>query len=218
MTKSTTADSIKFPDTLIESEYYSDGIYVAGVDEAGRGALAGPVFASAVILPFDFVNNIGLNDSKKVSQKKRNELFEILKLSSHAFSIESIDNNIIDTNNILHCTMMAMHNSIKKLKVVPGQLLIDGNYFKSIGIPYKTIIRGDSKSVSIAAASIFAKVSRDNWMIEVADKKYPEYCFAQHKGYGTKLHYEMIRKYGTTPIHRLSFLKKLNKYDIELFD
>ena len=181
-----------------------------GVDEAGRGPLAGPVFAAAVILP-DGLEDIGLNDSKKLTEKKRNALFDVIKEKAIAWSVASADEKEIDSLNILNATFLAMKRAVDGLPVRPDLALIDGNRRPGTGIAEEAIVKGDAKSVSIAAASVLAKVSRDRYMLEL-DKKYPEYQFAKHKGYPTALHYEMIKKYGISPVHRLSFLKTLDKH------
>lgn len=183
---------------------------VCGVDEAGRGPLAGPVFAAAVILP-DGLEDIGLNDSKKLTEKKRDALFDVIKEKAVAWCVASADEKEIDDLNILNATFLAMSRAIKGLSVPPDMALIDGNRCPNSGINEAAIVKGDAKSISIAAASVLAKVSRDRYMLEL-DKKYPEYLFAKHKGYPTALHYEMIKKYGISPVHRLSFLKTLDKH------
>ncbi|MBQ7938223.1 MAG: ribonuclease HII [Oscillospiraceae bacterium] len=183
--------------------------YICGVDEAGRGPLAGPVFAAAVILPEDYEIE-GLNDSKKLSEKKRDALFAEIIEHAVAYSIQSVDHKTIDEINILEATMLAMKTSVENLSTKPDAVYIDGNRVpKNMDIPTEFVIKGDATSASIAAASILAKVSRDRFMLEM-DKKYPEYCFAKHKGYGTKLHYEKIREFGPSDIHRLTFLKKMH--------
>jgi len=181
---------------------------IGGVDEAGRGPLAGPVFASCVILP-QGLEDLGINDSKKLSPKKRDELFDFIKEKAIAYSIASASEKEIDEMNILNATFLAMKRAVCSLEIKPDILLVDGNRKPGTGIEEMTLVKGDSKSISIAAASILAKVSRDRYMIEL-DKKYPEYQFAKHKGYPTKLHYEMIRKYGVSPVHRVTFLKKMH--------
>lgn len=190
-----------------ENEAYSKGYKrVCGVDEAGRGPLAGPVFAAAVILPRGYVIE-GVNDSKKLSEKKREELFEKIKSEALCYSIASVDEKTIDEINILNATFLAMEKAVEGLEIKSDFVMIDGNRSpKHLDIPCQTIVKGDAKSASIAAASILAKVSRDRFMLEMAEK-YPEYCFEKHKGYGTKLHYEMLDKYGVSEIHRKSFLK-----------
>lgn len=179
---------------------------VCGVDEAGRGPLAGPVCAAAVILPPE-VDIPGLDDSKKLSDKKRRELFPIIQEKAIAYGIGYADEKEIDDINILQATYLAMERAIAQLSVKPDFALIDGNRSKDFGIPLETVVHGDSRSASIAAASILAKVSRDDRMLEMAEI-YPEYGFEIHKGYGTKAHYEALSNYGACPIHRMSFLKK----------
>lgn len=192
----------------IEREKHNAGYnFIAGVDEAGRGPLAGPVYAAAVILP-DNVFIEGLNDSKKLSEKKREALFDVICEKAVAYSIASIDEKRIDEINILNATFEAMNKAVDGLKIRPDYVLIDGNRIKGMEIPHETVVKGDSKSVSIAAASILAKVSRDRYIVEIA-KIYPEYGFEKHKGYGTAAHNEAILKYGECPIHRRTFLKKL---------
>jgi len=182
---------------------------ICGVDEAGRGPLAGPVYAAAVILPKGHIID-GVNDSKKISEKKRELLFDKIIEECVSYSIGIADEKEIDEINILQATFLAMRRAVEGLSVKPDIALIDGNREPALDIPQQTIVKGDAKSASIAAASIIAKVSRDRYMLEMAEK-YPEYQFEKHKGYGTKLHYEMIEKYGISPIHRRTFLKKLLK-------
>lgn len=183
-------------------------VLIAGVDEAGRGPLAGPVVASAVILPKDVIIN-GLADSKKLSSKRRDELFDLIKQKSICIGIGIIDEKKIDEINILQATFLAMHCAINNLPFTPDEILIDGNLtIPSINISQKAIIDGDDKVPSISAASIIAKVTRDRIMIEF-DKIYPNYGFAKHKGYGTPQHYSAIKKFGLCDIHRRSFLKNL---------
>lgn len=187
---------------------------ICGVDEAGRGPLAGPVYAAAVVLPKDFVID-GINDSKKLSEKKREELFEIIKEKSVAYSIAFASEREIDNINILNATFLAMKRAVNGLYNKPDFVLIDGNRLPSdIDIPCKAIVKGDSLSDSIGAASILAKVSRDRAMVEFSEI-YPQYKFEQHKGYGTKMHIELIKKYGPCRLHRRSFLKKIIGDDIE---
>ncbi len=178
---------------------------VCGVDEAGRGPLAGPVFAAAVILP-DGCEIEGLNDSKKLSEKKREALFDVIKEKAISWSVASVDEKIIDEINILQATYLAMKNAVEGLDVPADYALIDGNRMPPLSISGETVVKGDAKSMSIAAASILAKVSRDRFMLEL-DKKYPQYQFAKHKGYGTKLHYEMLTEHGISDCHRMTFLK-----------
>ena len=180
---------------------------ICGVDEAGRGPLAGPVCAAAVILP-DGVEIPGLNDSKKLSDKKRRELLPIIKEKAVAYSIAFADHQEIDSINILQATFLAMQRAIDGLSVKPDFALIDGNREKDFGLPVQTIVQGDGRSASIAAASILAKVTRDDMMDQLA-KEYPGYGFEVHKGYGTKAHYEALAQLGPSPVHRMTFLKKL---------
>lgn len=181
--------------------------YVAGVDEAGRGPLAGSVYAAAVILP-DGVIIEGLNDSKKLSPKKREKLYDEIINKAVAYAVYSVDEKRIDEINILNATFEAMNGAVDSLTVKPDYVLIDGNRMNGMRIPYDTIVGGDIKSASIAAASILAKVSRDREIVALS-KQYPEYGFEKHKGYGTKVHIEALKKYGPCPIHRRSFLKKI---------
>lgn len=180
---------------------------VCGVDEAGRGPLAGPVYAAAVILPVG-LEIPGLNDSKKLSEKKREELFDIIKEKAISYSVGIATEKEIDDINILNATFLAMKRAVDGLEFRPDYAIIDGNREPHTGIQEETVVKGDGKVMSVAAASILAKVSRDRFMLEMA-KEYPQYQFEKHKGYGTKLHYEMIEKYGVTPIHRRTFLKKI---------
>ena len=191
----------------IENQLYREGFrFVCGVDEAGRGPLAGPVCAAAVILPPN-IDIPGLNDSKKLSDRKRRELFPIIKEKALAYGIGFADHKEIDEINILQATYLAMERAIFQLQIQPEFALIDGNRTKDFGIPVKTVVHGDSLSASIAAASILAKVTRDDLM-EQAAVKYPEYKFEVHKGYGTKAHYAALDEYGPCDIHRMTFLKK----------
>ncbi len=182
---------------------------ICGIDEAGRGPLAGPVFAAAVILP-DNLSDLGINDSKKLSEKKREALYNVITEKALAWSVASADENEIDDINILNATFLAMKRAVEDLSVTPDIALVDGNRKPNTGIEEMTLVKGDSKSISIAAASILAKVSRDRYLLEL-DEKYPEYQFNKHKGYPTALHYEMIKKHGISPVHRLSFLKNLGE-------
>ena len=191
-----------------ENEAKAEGFSViCGVDEAGRGPLAGPVCAAAVILPDGLIID-GLNDSKKLTEKKREALYDVIKENAVAYSIAMADEKEIDEINILQATFLAMKRAVDGLDVKPDFVLVDGNRDPKLGIPTKTVIKGDALSASIAAASVLAKVTRDRFMLENSEK-YPEYEFPKHKGYGTKLHYEMIEKYGISPVHRRSFLKKI---------
>ena len=179
---------------------------ICGVDEAGRGPLAGPVCAAAVILP-KHLQIPGLNDSKKLTDKKRRELFPVIQKQAIAYGIGLASEAEIDEINILQATFLAMRRALEQLTVLPEIALIDGNRETDFGLPVKTVVKGDSLSANIAAASVLAKVTRDNIMVELA-QQYPEYGFEIHKGYGTKAHYEALRTYGPSPIHRRSFLKK----------
>jgi len=188
-----------------------DGLFgyelLAGVDEAGRGPLAGPVFAAAVILPPDCILE-GVNDSKKLTEKRREELYDVITENALAWAVASCDEKVIDEINIRNATYKAMNEAVNSLKIKPEYVIVDGDAVTNMEIPHTCVIKGDAKSRSIAAASILAKVSRDRYLMEL-DKQYPQYQFAKHKGYGTKLHSEMILKYGPSPVHRRSFLKKL---------
>ena len=182
---------------------------ICGVDEAGRGPLCGPVVAAAVILPRDTVLE-GLNDSKKLTEKKREALFDIIKEKAIAYAIAEASPAEIDEINILNASMLAMRRAVTALPVKADFALIDGNCSRGFDIPTETVVKGDAKSASIAAASILAKVTRDRQCIEL-DKEYPEYNIAKHKGYPTKEHMDAVRKYGPAPIYRMSFLKFLDK-------
>ncbi len=179
---------------------------ICGVDEAGRGPLAGDVYAAAVVFP-DGVVIDGINDSKKLSERKREELFSKIISKALAYSIATASVSEIEEINILNAAMLAMKRAVESLSVTPELVLVDGNKTPDITPKALAVVKGDAKSQSIAAASILAKVARDRYMREI-DKKYPQYQFSKHKGYGTKLHYEMIDKYGVADIHRMSFLKK----------
>ncbi len=183
--------------------------YLAGVDEAGRGPLAGPVFAAAVILPDDVIIE-GINDSKKLTEKKREKLFDEICEKAIAYSIVAVSEERIDEINILQATFLAMRGAVSGLSEKPDYVLVDGDKSPSLDIDHEAIIKGDSKSMSVAAASVLAKVSRDRYIIKMSEK-YPDYGFEKHKGYGTKAHYEAIEKYGICPIHRKTFLRKLLK-------
>ena len=192
----------------IEQELWNEGYeLVCGVDEAGRGPLCGPVVAAAVILPRGLYIE-GLNDSKKISPKKRDKLFDIIIENAVDYSIAMASVEEIEEINILNAAMLAMRRAIDGLKIKPDLALIDGNTSRGFTLPTKTVVGGDAKSPSIAAASILAKVTRDRMCYEF-DQEFPEYGFAKHKGYGTKIHIEAIKAYGVTPIHRPSFLKFL---------
>ena len=193
----------------LENEIYAEGFsLICGVDEAGRGPLAGPVYAAAVILPRDAVIE-GLNDSKKLTEKKREALFDVITERALTYGIASASVEEIEKLNILNATFLAMNRAIDKLDPIPELALIDGNRSTGIAMPSRCIVKGDSRCADIAAASILAKVSRDRYMLTLAEK-YPQYHFEQHKGYGTKLHYEALREYGPSPEHRPSFLRKMH--------
>lgn len=191
----------------IEDSFYAQGYEViCGVDEAGRGPLAGPVCAAAVILP-KHLDIPGLTDSKKLTDKKRREMFPLIQEQAVAYGIGLASQEEIDEINILQATFLAMERALAQLQVHPDLALIDGNREREFGVPVQTVVKGDSLSANIAAASVLAKVTRDNLMMELA-QQYPQYGFEIHKGYGTKAHYEALRQYGACPIHRRSFLKK----------
>ena len=192
---------------LIENSLYEQGIEViCGVDEAGRGPLAGPVCAAAVILP-PHLDIPGLDDSKKLTDKRRRELMPIIKEKAIAYGIGFASHEEIDEINILQATFLAMQRALDQLQVKPDFALIDGNREKDFGLPVKTVVKGDSLSANIAAASVLAKVTRDDLMEAMAEE-YPHYGFEIHKGYGTKAHYAALTEHGPSPIHRLTFLKK----------
>lgn len=191
----------------IENSFYEKGFEViCGVDEAGRGPLAGPVCAAAVILPRG-LEIPGLNDSKKLTDKKRRELMPIIEEQALAYGIAFATHEEIDEINILQATFLAMERAMQQLNIRPSLALIDGNRQKDFGITVETVVKGDSRSANIAAASVLAKVTRDEYM-EAMALEYPGYGFEIHKGYGTKAHYEALRSLGPSPIHRMSFLKK----------
>ena len=191
-----------------EHQCYDEGVeIVCGVDEAGRGPLAGPVCAAAVILPRDLEIE-GLNDSKKLSDKRRRALFEQITAQAVSYGIAFATEQEIDEINILQATFLAMRRAMERLTVRPSIALIDGNRETDFGLPVRTIVKGDSLSANIAAASVLAKVTRDDFMMQQAEL-YPQYGFDVHKGYGTCAHYDALRKYGPCPIHRRTFLKKL---------
>ena len=196
----------------IEKSYFDAGLqYICGVDEAGAGPLAGPVYAAAVILP-PYCEIVGLNDAKKLTEKKREQLFGVITEQAVAYSIARVEATEIDKTDILSARMKAMQLAIDGLGVQPEMALIDGNrdHGKSAAVttPHELVVGGDGKSASIAAASILAKVSRDRYVVEELERDYPQYQFAKHKGYGTKLHYEMLDQFGPCAAHRKTFLKK----------
>ena len=182
---------------------------LCGVDEAGRGPLAGDVYAAAVVLNDDTLIDY-LNDSKKISEKRRELLFDEIIEKAEAYCIATASVEEIDKLNILQATMLAMKRAVEGLGIKPDMALVDGNRMPGLDCPAENVIKGDAKSASISAASILAKVARDRYCKEVLAKEYPEYGFEKHKGYGTALHYEKIREYGPSPIHRPSFLKKMH--------
>ena len=195
-----------------EQEQWEKGAgFVCGVDEAGAGPLAGPVYAAAVILPRG-LEIPGLDDSKKLTEKKREALYDTITTQAQAWAVARVEAEEIDEMDILNARMLAMQRAIDALDILPDLALIDGNRDHgsryAITTPHVLLVGGDGKSASIAAASILAKVSRDRFVTEVLDREYPQYQFAKHKGYGTKLHYEMLDVYGPSPVHRTSFLKK----------
>ena len=192
----------------IERACWARGLHlVCGADEAGAGPLAGAVYAAAVILPPE-LEIAGLNDSKQLTEKNREALFPVIQERAVAWAVAWADEGEIDAMNILNARLLAMERAIQKLSPAADYALIDGNRDRGITVPHETVVKGDSRSANIAAASILAKVSRDRYMLEMA-QTYPEYEFEKHKGYPTKRHYELLRKYGPCPIHRRTFLSKL---------
>ena len=193
----------------LENRIYEQGFrLICGVDEAGRGPLAGPVCAAAVILPKG-IEIAGLNDSKKLTERKREALFQPIKDAALSYGIAFASVEEIEELNILRATFLAMNRAISQLSPRPELAIIDGNRNSGIELESHCVVKGDSLCADIAAASVLAKVSRDRYMMQM-DELYPQYRFAKHKGYGTKLHYEMLREYGPSPIHRLSFLRKMH--------
>ena len=200
------------PDYSLEKEYLNKGYkYVCGIDEAGRGPLCGPVFAAACILPLDLEIE-GLNDSKKLTEKKREKLFDVIKEKAVAYCIASASVEEIDATNILEADLLAMRRAIDGLSVKADFALIDGNINRDFQIDSAAVIKGDATSLSIAAASILAKVARDRICIDL-DREYPQYGIAKHKGYGTKAHMDALRQYGPSPIHRKKFIRFLDNDD-----
>jgi ribonuclease HII len=198
---------IKLENHPSELEYLN---YICGIDESGRGCLSGPVFAAAVILPKDFESEL-IRDSKKLSEKKRIEAFELIKKVAISWGYSFVEPDVVDKINIQEATYLAMINSVNKLNVKPEHLLVDGNRFTDeLGIPYTCVIKGDNKYLSIAAASIVAKVLRDNYMVDL-HKQYPKYKWDSNKGYGSKEHIQKIQTEGVTEHHRKSFLKNILK-------
>lgn len=201
---------MSLPNFEYENKHYAEGFSsVCGCDEAGRGPLCGPVVAAAVILPKDAVID-GLNDSKKLTEKKRDALFDVIKEKSLAYAIAEASTEEIDEINILNASMLAMRRAVDALSIKADFALIDGNCSRGFSIPTETVVKGDAKSMSIAAASILAKVTRDR-QCEELDRLYPEYGIAKHKGYPTKDHMDAVRQHGPSPIHRKTFLKFLDK-------
>ena len=193
----------------VERECRAQGLRrICGADEAGAGPLAGDVYAAAVILPYGCLLE-GLNDSKQVSPKKRDRLFDEIREKAVAWAVTSVGAAVIDEINILNARLLAMERAIQAMDPAPDFALIDGNRDAGITCPHRTLVKGDSRSANIAAASILAKVSRDRYVSTELEERYPQYQFARHKGYGTKLHYQLLRTYGPSPIHRRSFLKNL---------
>lgn len=190
-----------------DSELRKSYPIICGVDEAGRGPLAGDVYAAAVVLSDGLLIDY-LNDSKKISEKRREELYDIIKEKADAYYVATASVHEIDSMNILKAAMLAMKRAVEGLDIVPDLALVDGNKLPDLSCEARCVIKGDANSASIAAASVLAKVSRDRYMKKLA-ADYPQYAFEQHKGYGTKLHYEMIEKYGISDIHRRTFLKKM---------
>ena len=196
-----------------EKQKLADGYkIIAGMDEAGRGPLAGAVFTAMCIMPLDDDRIIeGVNDSKQLTEKKRVELFEKIKKTAIAYEIVAVNEKEIDDINILEATKLGMQRCLNNIKIKPDFCLVDYVAGLKLNVPFQTIIKGDAKSYSIACASILAKVARDEYMKELA-KMFPQYAFEKHKGYATKLHYQMIGKYGVSPVHRKSFLKNLEEH------
>jgi len=201
-----------------EQPFWNKGQLVAGTDEVGRGCLAGPVVAAAVILPQTVSLEKGIYDSKKKTSSEREYLASYIRSIALSIQVAFLDNNVIDTINIRQAALKAMQNCVQKLSHTPQHILVDGNYFVYDSIPFTTIIGGDSISISIAAASIIAKVERDNWMKNVAHTQFPEYGFEKHKGYATKTHLASLATYGECPIHRKTFLKKFKNRQEKLFN
>lgn len=210
--------NLMYPNFDIEDSYRQCYPIIAGLDEAGRGPLAGPVVAAAVILPHNVeISDIGINDSKKFSEINRELIYSRIIDIAVDYGIGTVGVEEIDRINILQATQKAFHLAIENLKIKPDFLLVDGNYYVNKGYDYKCIVKGDAKSLSIAAASIIAKVTRDRWMCEFAEKQYPGYEFYRHKGYATKKHFELIKKNGISDIHRRSFLIKFACRENQLF-
>ncbi len=207
-----------FPNNKLEKYYKERNTLIAGVDEAGRGCIAGPVVAAAVILKDTDLSQSGIADSKVLSPARREVIYHYIRDNSVSIGVGIIDNEQIDEINILQAAYKAMHKAIEALDPQPGKIFIDGSSFLDMGIPYETIIDGDASCLSIAAASIIAKVTRDRWMVEHAATKHPEYDFKNNKGYGTKKHFDMIDKLGPCPLHRKTFLRKYFARQYSMFD
>lgn len=205
------------PSFDFEAKLWDEYTLVAGVDEAGRGCLAGPVVAAAVVFPKGGIDDFGINDSKKLSPEAREGLYDIITEQAVSYAAAQVDNKEIDKINILRASLKAMHIAVGNLSAKPDFLLIDGNRFFGNGIPFNTIVKGDGKSISIAAASIIAKVTRDRLMAGEIHELYPQYGFASHKGYATKAHFDAIREHGPCPLHRKSFLRKFFEREDTLF-
>lgn len=220
---------MELPNFNIEKEFWKQGKIVFGIDEAGRGCLAGPVVAAVVAFPInfcfkDFQNKIKINDSKKLTQYERETAFDFIINNSLFCNYSIIDNSVIDKYNILQATQIAMNICLLTKPKIDAEILVDGNYFQNLyDNPHLTVIKGDSKSLSIASASIIAKVIRDKFVVEYLHQLYPQYGFDKHKGYATKKHFEAIKKYGKTSFHRRTFLKnfdtreEIEKYQLKLF-
>ncbi|MBL7999274.1 MAG: ribonuclease HII [Candidatus Kapabacteria bacterium] len=208
--------SVVLPTTDLELPFWQRGMSVAGVDEAGRGALAGPVVAAAVVMPNGYKPTDGICDSKKLSQRERDRMYDVILRDAESVGVGIVDQATIDSINILQATFTAMNDAVLSLQPAPGHLLIDGNRFRSSGLPYTTIVKGDAVCLSIAAASIVAKVTRDR-LLEESDERYPQYGFAVHKGYATPQHRNAIRTHGATSYHRKTFLRAVLNPQQSLF-
>jgi ribonuclease HII len=198
-----------------EQPFWSQGKLVAGVDEVGRGALAGPVVAAAVILPRGFQPGLPIRDSKQLTPAQRSRIAHYIRSCALAYAVGWVEPELIDTFNILRATLLAMAQAVNALPIQPDYVLVDGTALPDIPIPARAIAQGDRRCLSIAAAAILAKVARDEWMSQVAALRYPEYGFAQHKGYGTPQHWEALRQYGPCALHRRSFLKQLRPQTVQ---
>ncbi|GBD06430.1 Ribonuclease HII [bacterium HR21] len=196
---------------IYEEPFWRSGKYVAGVDEVGRGALAGPVVAAAIILPPGFTPALPVRDSKELTPGQRQRVVGYLQQHAVAYALGWVDAVLIDTLTIVRATLLAMEQALRGLSVRPDFVLVDGPLFPAIDLPGRALVDGDQRCLSIAAASIVAKVARDSWMIEVADLRYPEYGFARHKGYGTRQHWAALRRHGPCALHRRSFLRRLQQ-------